>query len=166
VERAAREVRILELAWREQGADGLWLRVKVSKGTYIRVLAEEIGRRLGCGAHLTALRRSAIGSIDIGQAITLDDLEAMALPQRRQTLMPVDFLTRGLPALEVAHSDRLLHGQPVSAEGRAGPGPVRLYDGSGRFLGLGEVGPDGQVAPKRLLAAREDAGGAQSESTP
>jgi tRNA pseudouridine55 synthase len=152
VERAAREIQVRELAWRILSADEVWLRVRVSKGTYIRVLAEEVGMRLGCGAHLSALRRTGIAALDVQDALTLERLEALPLPQRREALRPVDFLALDLPALEVAQADRLLHGQPVSVGPPSRSGPVRLYDTHGRFLGVGEVGADGRVAPKRLLA--------------
>jgi tRNA pseudouridine55 synthase len=157
VERAAREIEIQALAWRALSEDEVWMRVRVSKGTYIRVLAEELGRRLGCGAHLSGLRRTAIAELDVQESVTLDRLEAMPASERRQTLRPVDFLARDLPVLEVLQTERLLHGQTVDAGQIARPGPVRLYDRHGRFLGVGEVGPEGMVAPRRLVSA----GGAQ-----
>jgi tRNA pseudouridine55 synthase len=153
VARAAREIEVRELVWRVLTDDEVWLRVRVSKGTYIRVLAEQVGSRLGCGAHLSALRRTGIASLSVDEALTLDRLEALSLAERRQTLRPVDFLALDLPALEVAQADRLLHGQPVSVGQPARCGPVRLYDMGGRFLGVGELGADGRVAPRRLLAA-------------
>jgi tRNA pseudouridine55 synthase len=157
VERAARQIEVRELAWRVVSADEVWLRVRVSKGTYIRVLAEEVGTRLGCGAHLSALRRTAIAALDVQEAVTLKRLEALPLLERREALRPVDFLALDLPALEVAQADRLLHGQPVGVGQPAPCGLVRLYDTRGRFLGVGEVGADGCVAPKRLLAVGQSA---------
>jgi tRNA pseudouridine55 synthase len=153
VDRVAREIQVREVVWRALCEDEVWLRVRVSKGTYIRVLAEEVGRRLGCGAHLSALRRTGIAGLGTHEAVTLERLAALPLPERRQALRPVDFLTLDLPALEVGEAERLLHGQPVTVGQPARAGPVRLYDTRGRFLGLGEVGADGRVAPKRLLAA-------------
>jgi tRNA pseudouridine55 synthase len=153
VARAAREIEVRELVWRVLTDDEVWLRVRVSKGTYIRVLAEQVGSRLGCGAHLSALRRTGIATLSVDEALTLERLEALSLAERRQTLRPVDFLALDLPALEVAQADRLLHGQPVSVGQPARCGPVRLYDMGGRFLGVGELGADGRVAPRRLLAA-------------
>lgn len=153
VERAPREIDVRELAWRAVSADEVWLRVHVSKGTYIRTLAEEVGARLGCGAHLSALRRLRVGALDVQEALSLERLEALPLPDRRRALRPVDFLALDLPAVEVAQAERLLQGQPVAVGQSARRGAVRLYDSGGRFLGVGEVGADGRVAPRRLVAA-------------
>jgi tRNA pseudouridine55 synthase len=156
VERAAREIRIEALEWQYRQPDVVSLRARVSKGTYMRALAEEIGLRVGCGAHLTALRRTAIGSLDVAQALAVDRLEGITLEQRRACLLPVDFLVRDLPAIEVAEATRLLQGQTVSAGPQARAGLARLYDSTRRFLGVGEVDGDGRVSPRRLLAAGPD----------
>jgi tRNA pseudouridine55 synthase len=153
VERAVREIRIDALDWDYRPPDVMWFRARVSKGTYIRTLAEQVGLRLGCGAHLTALRRTAIGSMEVAQAVRLDRLEGLTLEQRRACLLPVDALARELPAVEVDQAARLLQGQTVSAGSKAQVGPVRLYDRAGRFLGIGEVDGNGWVSPRRLLAA-------------
>jgi tRNA pseudouridine55 synthase len=153
VERAVREIRIDALAWEFRPPDMVWFQARVSKGTYIRTLAEEIGMRLGCGAHLTALRRTAIGSMQVVQAVRLGWLEDRTLEQRRACLLQVDYLARELPAVEVAQAARLLQGQTVSAGAEAQAGLARLYDSTGRFLGIGEVDGDGRVSPRRLLSA-------------
>jgi tRNA pseudouridine55 synthase len=153
VERAVREIRIDALDWEYRPPDVVWFRARVSKGTYIRTLAEQIGLRLGCGAHLTALRRTAIGQMDLAQAVPLERIEGLTLEQRRACLLPVDFLARELPAVEVGQAARLLQGQTVTAGAEARVGLARLYDSTGRFLGIGEVDRDGRVSPRRLLAA-------------
>lgn len=158
VERAPRRVRILALETSEFDPDSasFTLHVTCSKGTYIRTLAEDIGERLGCGAHLVALRRTAIGPLRIENALTLDALEAAEEAQRAALLAPPDALLGELPAqqLNEENARAILHGQRIrapQAEGAAA-GLCRLYR-QAVFLGLGEVRADGFVYAKRLLAS-------------
>jgi tRNA pseudouridine55 synthase len=131
------------------------LRVACSKGTYIRVLAEDIGEALGCGAHLAALRRTAVGGFGLDAAITLNELKTLTEEERGQKLFPVDALLKNLPILSVdkKDEDRLLHGNPVSpgAFGVESSGQYRIY-ADGRFIGIGEIGADGSLKPRRLIA--------------
>lgn len=93
VERAPRRVTIHELrllSWQEDRFD---IEVACSKGTYVRTLAADIGAALGCGAHLSALRRTRIGRFDVSDAITLAALEALAPEARDPCMLPVDALT-------------------------------------------------------------------------
>lgn len=154
IERAARDVTIHRLQLLHQSTTQVEIEVACSKGTYIRTLAEDIGKRLGCGAYLTQLRRIATGDFDLAQALTLPQLEAMAPEQRDACLLPADALVRSLPAvmLDADSVHYLCHGQPVWKAGVRHQGFVRLYAEPERFLGLGEVLPDGKVAPRRLLA--------------
>jgi len=96
VERAAREVEIIKLKvdWAPEVTtyDAIKLVAKCSKGTYIRTLGEDIGEALGCGAHLTALRRTATGGFDVSQCVTLAALEAMSEAERLACLLPVEAL--------------------------------------------------------------------------
>lgn len=152
VERAARQVTIhaIELlAWRGDSFD---LRVACSKGTYIRTLAADIGEALGCGAHLAALRRTRVGSLDIAQAVTLATIEAKAGELRDSLLQPTDALLAVLPAdrLNEADTARLLQGQPIRWNGL--PSCQRRLYGPQGFIGLGEVSGDGWLKPKRLIA--------------
>lgn len=123
------------------------VRVACSKGTYIRVLAEDIGERLGCGAHLSALRRERVGALSLDAAIGLDALEALELAQRRARLAPVDALLAELPRvdLDAPAATRFRNGQrlPAAALGEAS---VVALDAAGRAEG------DGQ--PARDAAAR------------
>jgi tRNA pseudouridine55 synthase len=153
VEREAREVEIGELALLDRSGDGCRLRVTCSKGTYIRTLAEDLGRVLGCGAHLAALRRTAVGGVSIAQAVTLDALGAWPEDERGRRLMPVDALLQGLPdvALDEPQSRRFAHGNPVAVAGSV-RGKCRVY-AQGRLLGVGEVDPSGIVHPRRLVAS-------------
>ena len=156
VERAPRRVRILALETSEFDPDSasFTLHVTCSKGTYIRTLAEDIGERLGCGAHLVALRRTAIGPLRIEAAITLDALEATEEAQRAVLLAPPDALLGELPAqqLNEENARAILHGQRIRAPHAGAAGLCRLYR-QAVFLGLGEVRADGFVYAKRLLAS-------------
>ena len=149
VERAPRRVTIhaLELL----GFDGhqARLRVHCSKGTYIRTLAIDLGRALGCGAHLTALRRTAIGRFTIDAGVTLQTIETA--PERLSLLEPVDALIADYPRLDLdeAAAAALLQGRELPGTGAAGP--LRVY-GAGRFIGLGERREDGRLVAKRLIA--------------
>ena len=155
VERAPRRVRILALETSEFDPDSasFTLHVTCSKGTYIRTLAEDIGARLGCGAHLVALRRTAIGALRIENALTLDALEATEEAQRAALLAPPDALLGELPAqqLNEENARAILHGQRVRAPQAGAVGLCRLYR-QAAFLGLGEVRADGYLYAKRLLA--------------
>lgn len=131
----------------------LKIRVSCSKGTYIRVLAEDMGRILGCGAHLTALTREGAGNLNLEQAVSMTELEAMSLPQRLEKMLPVDTFAAGLPRLDLAADleRRLLMGQRVDL-GQPGPsGLHRLYGAGGDFFGVGELA-SGTLLARRLLA--------------
>ncbi len=127
------------------------LRVSCSKGTYIRVLAEDIGNVLGCGAHLVALTREAAGGLDLANTVSMDDLEAMTLPQRLERLLPADTFALSLPRLELSAEDqrRLTTGQRVEAVAVIAA-LYRLYGPSGAFFGIGEVAA-GTLLARRLL---------------
>lgn len=156
VDRPPRRVRIHALELLEFTAPDLRLRVVCSKGTYIRTLVEDIGAALDSCAHVRALRRTASGPFDIGQALTLEQLRTAAdqgLETLDGLLIPADRAVRDLPALAFEAGDalRLAQGQEVLAT-EAGPaGPVRLYDAAGRFLGLGERDAMDRVRPRRMF---------------
>jgi tRNA pseudouridine55 synthase len=133
------------------------VRVACSKGTYIRVLAEDIGERLGCGAHLSRLRREQVGALSLDDAIGLDALEALDLSQRRARLAPVDALLAGLPRvdLDAAAAARFRNGQRLPANA-LGEGDVAALDAARRAEGAGHPARDaaGRVrvyADARLL---------------
>ncbi|MDR1424059.1 MAG: tRNA pseudouridine(55) synthase TruB [Azoarcus sp.] len=161
LERAPRKVTLSECALLRFDGCRLDVRVACSKGTYIRSLAIDIGRALGCGAHLDALRRTRIGAFDVSQAVTPDALDAAAPDNRTALLAPVDTLVAAFPRLDLdPDAARLiLQGQPLAPQkttaGKSAPGGcVRLYGPAG-FLGLGQWkddGHDGQLWPKRLIA--------------
>ena len=151
VERAPRAVTIHAIELLSFAGDRVRLRVACSKGTYIRVLAIDIGRALGCGAHLSALRRVAVADLDLARAVTLAELEALAEDERPSRLLPVDALLQSLPSLTVEGEaeNRFRHGNPVDLPAGLA-GKIRVYAG-GRLIGIGEPGPDGRLWPKRLV---------------
>ncbi|WP_308366201.1 MULTISPECIES: tRNA pseudouridine(55) synthase TruB [unclassified Microbulbifer] len=136
--------------------------VHCSKGTYVRSLAEDLGRNLGVGAYVDQLHRSACGPFDEADAVTLDELTEERGEGRAESLdhhlLPVDSPASGLPRLTLPDDSGyyLRQGQPVmdlqvyriGAEGDM----VRLFLESGDFLGVGEITDDGRVAPRRLVS--------------
>ena len=153
VERAPRPVTIHSLQLLEFSGDTVKLRVDCSKGTYVRTLAADIGEALDCGAHLTALRRTRIGKLDIGAALTLEALAALTPEARDARLAPADALLADLPPLELddEQTRRLLLGQALPWPAPAQQERRRVY-GRGRFLGLCLVTADGLLRPQRLVA--------------
>jgi tRNA pseudouridine55 synthase len=160
LERAARRVRIHEL--KLTGIDDLVaggrfsFEVRCSKGTYVRTLAADIGERLGCGAHLAALRRTGIGTLDVGQAHTLAKLAELTEEVRDAILLPPDSLLAGLAEarLDMGDARRLQHGQAVRWNGDEGA-RLRVYDPGCRFIGVGRQLADGWLHPLRLVASQE-----------
>lgn len=159
LEREARAVTIHTLELLDLAAPYLTLRVKCSKGTYIRVLGEEIGAALGCGGHLQALRRTVVGSLTLDGAVTLDALAEIEEPQRVAKLAPVDALLSTFPELRLndEFSQRFLHGQrlalakdmPVLPQA----GRVRVYrDTDNVLLGTAQLAEYGVLAPERLVS--------------
>jgi tRNA pseudouridine55 synthase len=158
VEREPRPVTVHEIRTLGFQDDLLTLEIACSKGTYIRTLAHDLGEILGCGAHVVQLRRLAIGDVSIDKAVSLDRLEALVSPvERAQLLQPVDSVLHTVPDVHLTSlaAHYLKQGQSVSARHGLAPGWVRLYEGDSRFLGMGQVLDDGQVAPRRLLALTE-----------
>jgi len=152
VTRAARRVRIHALEMLSFASPDLELRVVCSKGTYIRTLVEDIGRALGCGAHLAALRRVATGGFRIEEAVTLDQLEADSPRARDLRLLPVERLLAGLPRVELSEplARRFIHGEALRVQ-EAPEGPCGVYGADRRLLGLGEGRAPGLVHPRRLI---------------
>lgn len=155
VPRAPRRIVIRSLTLLGREGDELTLSVSCSKGTYIRVLAEDLGRRLGCGACLSALRREGVGSFRLSQgAVTLERLGQMAPPERNALLLPEDALVSSLPRLDLDAEGalRLRHGQSVERSEAHTAGLARIYGPSREFLGVGEVTAPGRIVPRRLVS--------------
>lgn len=152
VERKPRAVIIHELVLESFEAARALIRVRCSKGTYIRTLAEDIGEMLGCGAHLAALRRTGAGSFSLDRAVSLAALEEMDEAARDACLLPLDSLLGDLPALplDAEQSRRFRLGQALEGNWKM-DGCVRVLGDSKNFLGLGRVEEDGRLHPQRLL---------------
>ncbi|MGQ0509250.1 MAG: tRNA pseudouridine(55) synthase TruB [Betaproteobacteria bacterium] len=159
VEREAREVTIHELALEGREGDLVRLRVRCSKGTYIRQLAEDLGLALGTVAYLEGLRRTAAGAYTLEHAVDLERFRAMSEAGRHACLLPPDSLLAALPVagLEPEASMRFIQGQAVAA-GALPEGACRVLDAAGALLGVGEAGADGKLRPVRLLSQRLDSG--------
>jgi tRNA pseudouridine55 synthase len=127
--------------------------VTCSKGTYIRVLAEDIGRELGCGACLSALRRTAVGGFDLGRCVvTLDQLASLPERDRNAALLPADAMVASLPSVELDATEArlLMQGRTVERPGAAAEGLARIYGPGQEFLGVVEVTGPGMMVPRRL----------------
>lgn len=155
VEREPRPVTIHAIEVIALALPDVTIRVRCSKGTYVRTLAADIGERLGCGAHLVALRREAAGALRLDDAVTLPALEADDIAARRARLQPLDALLGGLQRVELpqAEARRFAQGQRlrIAARADAGEAPAAVY-GNGRLLGVARL-QDGLLVPVRLIAA-------------
>ncbi|CUI07747.1 tRNA pseudouridine(55) synthase TruB [Massilia antarctica] len=157
LEREARPVTILKLELISFETPLLKLAVTCSKGTYIRVLGEDIGHALGCGAHLIQLRRTQVGALTIDGMVTLEALQAHAEPL--SLLAPVDALLSSFPAVQLTEelAKRFLQGQRLALGKEAltlpdSLGRVRVYHET-RLLGTANLQEYAILAPERLIAA-------------
>ena len=162
IERAARRVTVHRLDILARQHDVLEIEVCVSKGTYVRTLAEDLGRALGCGAHLTALRRVASGPVGLADAATIEALQALEPAAREARLLPPDVLLSHWPALHLSADEaaRFLCGLRRRVADAPDAAAVRVYGpspaGGAReaFLGSAHV-KAGELIPGRLLSPPE-----------
>jgi tRNA pseudouridine55 synthase len=160
LEREARQVRIHELEMLSFQSPYLSLRVRCSKGTYIRVLGEDIGNALGCGAHLQALRRIQVADLSLQNSISLAALTTLSEEERLLSLLPMDAMLMSFPMVLLPDelSRRFLHGQrlPLLKEGISfSPEAtrVRVYrETDKKLLGTAQIGEFSVLAPERLIA--------------
>jgi tRNA pseudouridine55 synthase len=152
VDRAPRRVAIRRLDLEAFERDTATLTIECSKGTYIRALADDIGEALGCGAHLAALVRLAVGPFTLEQGIGLDALEALSPPQRRARLLPPQALLESWPRLLLARQLAAGFLRGLAAPAERSDGAVAVFDEDGAFLGTGEVS-GGVLKPRRLMAS-------------
>ncbi len=154
IPRVAREVEIHAIALVEWAPPIATFRVACGKGTYIRVLAEDIAVALGSCAHLAALRRTQSGPFAIDGAVTLDALEAADAAGRDALLLPVHAPLADLPRLDVdAATVRALFEGRVAAAPAVVAGRYRCFAPGGAFVGVVDVGPDGVRAARLVRAA-------------
>ena len=160
VERKARRVVIKQLelrAFRPGKKAEVDIYLECSKGTYVRSIAEDLGKALGCGAHVSALRRTRAGPFEIADSVTLNTLEALKSNEQvaamDKLLLPADTALGGLPLVKLSESGGfyLRQGQPVQVPNAPCNGMVRVALETGEFLGIGEILDDGRVAPRRLI---------------
>ena len=156
VERQPRRVVISSLELLRYAVPLVELRIRCSKGTYVRTLAEDIGAALGCGAHLAALRRTVSGAFRVEQAHTLDALQDMTIEARRRALLPLAALLADLPRaeLDATAADRLRMGQALKLEG-LGTGLHGVFGPGGEVLGLGQAEIGGVLKALRLTQPAE-----------
>lgn len=155
VPRAPRAIELAHLVLHGFTPDRLDIEVRCSKGTYVRVLAEDIAAALGTVAHVTALRRLWVEPFALEPMHTLESLQAIRERGEWPALMPPDAPLQHLPAITLSRIDaeRILMGQRVFAASDAAAPRVRLYDPAGVFLGLGEQDGAGGLQPRRLMRA-------------
>ena len=158
VEREARPITIFELSFIEYNAPYLTLEVHCSKGTYIRTLVDDLGEALGCGAHVTMLRRTAVADYPTEKMLDWNALQALAESQDLSLLdallLPIDTAVEKLPTLTLNESQtqgigfgqRVKFDNPNSLQGQ-----VRLFSHENRFLGVAVIDENNVIRPQRLV---------------
>ena len=161
IAREPREVTVHNLDFQSYDGRDIELTLRCSSGFYVRTLATEIGEKLETGGHVIALRRLGVAGLVVDQALTLDDLAQLpGSVERRACLGSVGEALDHLPAVELSVDAAfyLCRGQSVRASNLPGEGSVRLYSSATGFLGVGVVGPQGTVAPERLVSTGTQTG--------
>ena len=156
VERPARPVHVSRLELLEFDESGFEVELDCSKGTYVRSLIEDIGEALGCGAHMTALRRLRVGALDVRQAMDLERLRALAADDPNALdacLMPIADALAHLPQLELAPPEAasLQRGQAQTLRLPLADGWVAVFTQQRQFIGMAEA-CDGRLLPRRLVS--------------
>ncbi|MFA3759403.1 tRNA pseudouridine(55) synthase TruB [Yersinia sp. 2544 StPb PI] len=171
VERDARSITVYELLFIRWEGNDLELEIHCSKGTYIRTIVDDLGELLGCGAHVSYLRRLQVAAYPSDRMVTLEQLTAIVEvaqaeerspnPELDLLLLPMDSAVLNFPEVNLlpAVAAYVKQGQPVHVAGAPSEGMVRITEGEERnFIGIGTIAEDGRVAPKRLVVeAQEDA---------
>ncbi|MCZ4294320.1 tRNA pseudouridine(55) synthase TruB [Vibrio sinaloensis] len=169
VPRESRKITVYEIILHRFEGDEVEMEVHCSKGTYIRTIVDDLGEMLGCGAHVTMLRRTAVANYPYEKMVTLEQLnELLEQAQREEIapkdlldplLLPMDTAVEDLPEvnLNAELTDLVQHGMPVQVFGAPEGTPLRMTSGEEKlFIGVAEVNADGKVAPKRLVVFRDD----------
>jgi tRNA pseudouridine55 synthase len=160
VEREPRPLRIDEIKLLELAGNRLVFRVSCSKGTYIRVLVEDIARKAGTVAHTARLHRETVGDFTSAKMLDMTTVEALAeqgLEPLRAELLPADVALGRLPEVTISEEEalRFCGGQAVAAEAGGQTGLARVYAAGERFLGVGELAAEGMLAPRRVFKTQE-----------
>lgn len=164
VPREARPIKVFELQFIRWEGDELELEIHVSKGTYIRTIIDDLGERLGCGAHVIMLRRLQVARYPIERMVTLEQLqEVAATVNMAETpdysaldtlLLPMDSPAEEFPIVNLlpAVAAYFKQGMPVQVANAPEQGLVRVTEGDEhKFIGMAEIAEDGRVAPRRLV---------------
>lgn len=170
IEREARAITVYELQFIRWQGNELELEIHCSKGTYIRTITDDLGELLGCGAHVTYLRRVQVATYPSERMVTLEQLaqltaDAEATETQLGTvldplLLPMDSAVLHFPEVNLlpAVAGYVKQGQPVQAAGAPASGMVRITEGEAHeFIGVGEIADDGRVAPRRLVVPSAEA---------
>ncbi|MCR9986526.1 MULTISPECIES: tRNA pseudouridine(55) synthase TruB [Vibrio diabolicus subgroup] len=169
VPRESRKITVYEIVLHRFEGDEVEMEVHCSKGTYIRTIVDDLGEMLGCGAHVTMLRRTGVAKYPYEKMVTLEQLNELLEQAHREEraprelldplLLPMDTAVEDLPEVNLVPelADMVQHGQPVQVFGAPTEGSLRLTMGEKRlFIGVGEMNEDGKIAPKRLVVFRDD----------
>lgn len=170
VPRESRKITVYEIILHRFEGDEVEMEVHCSKGTYIRTIVDDLGEMLGCGAHVTMLRRTGVAKYPYEKMVTLEQLNGLLEQANRDEvapkelldplLLPMDTAVEDLPEvnLNAELTDLVQHGMPVQVFGAPEGTPLRMTSGEDKlFIGVAQVNDDGKVAPKRLVVFREEA---------
>lgn len=170
VPRESRKITVYEIVLHRFEGDEVEMEVHCSKGTYIRTIVDDLGEMLGCGAHVTMLRRTGVAKYPYEKMVTLEQLNELLEQAHRDEvapkelldplLLPMDTAVEDLPEvnLNAELTNLVQHGMPVQVLGAPEGTPLRMTSGEDKlFIGVAEVNADGKVAPKRLVVFREEA---------
>lgn len=157
VERAARKMTVHELIAQRVDETHIHVKVHCSSGFYIRSLADDLGRELGCGGHVVELRRTAIKALDVAQSVTLEQIEECAEPQ--VYIQPIDVLISDFAQLTLSTEQAidLQHGRTTPANGWKANGFCRFYAADGTLLAVGEVLPHDRLKMRKLFVLETSA---------
>tara|TARA_Y100001956_G_scaffold82035_1_gene101456 strand:- start:1377 stop:2327 length:951 start_codon:yes stop_codon:yes gene_type:complete len=170
VPRESRKITVYEIVLHRFEGDEVEMEVHCSKGTYIRTIVDDLGEMLGCGAHVTMLRRTGVAKYPYEKMVTLEQLNELLEQAHRDEvapkelldplLLPMDTAVEDLPEvnLNAELTNLVQHGMPVQVFGAPEGTPLRMTSGEEKlFIGVAEVNDDGKVAPKRLVVFRDEA---------
>lgn len=169
IAREPRPITVYELQFIRWEGDELELEIHCSKGTYIRTIIDDLGEKLGCGAHVIMLRRVQVARYPYERMVTLEQLNSLlteateaGIPLETQLdplLLPMDSPAADFPEVNLlsAVAAYFKQGQPVQASNVPAQGLVRVTEGEARkFIGMAEIADDGRVAPRRLVVEYQD----------